>query len=139
MRILDILFRKKVPIEKEPVKESPVKESPVVEESVTEGTLYFGGVVVVKTEGGVLSGSITDAGKEKLNAFTRDELMLYFATFLENHTIYVDINIYGRGPLVKAKEFLAFKVLVFEFFVTLGGCKKGVQTKTAQEEVSNGS
>jgi hypothetical protein len=127
------LFRMRPPTESASSEEAPPKEDSALPEEVPQRekvTLYFGGVIKVCVKEGTLAGSVTEEGSKKLDAFTHDELMLYFSTILDNHEISVDINIHGRGYLTKAEAFLAFKVLVHEFFRRVGSSSRHTSNNT---------
>jgi hypothetical protein len=127
--ILD-LFRLRHSIEKDPKEKTSVEKNS--EEKFEEiEKFYFGNVIKITChKEGSLEGRVTDVGTKKLDSFTKDELLLYFLTVLENHNIIVDISIYGRGPLTKTSDFLAFRMFVTEIFLRL----KAFNTPTLPEK-----
>ena len=86
----------------------PIAQEPPKPEKEDTVEFHFGKTIKTTLIKEGIRFEVTDEGAKKLNAFSIDQLLLYFSTILET---FIHCNIVNSGPMSYSVDFVAFEHL----------------------------
>lgn len=89
----------------------PIAQEPPKPEKEDIVEFHFGKTIKTTLIKGGIRSEVTDEGAKKLNAFSIDQLLLYFSTILDSYKTPIHCNIVNTGPMSYSVDFVAFKHL----------------------------